>query len=197
MNNKYFKSNNPSPIKKKWLKLTHIGIIFIWASYFMFLLGDFVPYILGPLTYSIAIYFLSFWAISYKAIVEEDEKYRNSSINNEQSKEIFKHLELYFKNERVFLDPNLKLSDVAKKLNITPHTLSQVVNENFNHNFQFYLNSYRVEEAKNKLMSKSHKNVTISSIAYDCGFNSISAFNTAFKKIENLTPSQFRNSIKE
>ena len=189
---KYIKGHDVNPTKKQWLKYTHVGILFIWASYFIFLLGDFVPYILGPITYSIAIYALSFWAIAHKAIAKEDVKYQNSSLNHEQSHEIFKSLETYFNRDKVFLDPNLKLSAVAKQLNVTPHALSQVVNENYNHNFQYYLNSFRIEEAKLKLASETSKNVTISSIAYDCGFNSISAFNTAFKKLENQTPSQFR-----
>ena len=192
----YLKSNRSvGQIKRKWLTYTHIGIFFIWVSYFVFLIGDYIPYIVGPLTYSIAIYSLSLWAISNKALQEDEKKYQNSSLDNHTSSELFKALENYFYAERVYLNPNLKLQMVAAELKVAPHTLSQVVNENYDHNFQHFLNAYRIQEAKIKLGSTAHKNLTISSIAYDCGFNSISAFNTAFKKLVNQTPSQFRSLI--
>ncbi|RSC92704.1 AraC family transcriptional regulator [Tenacibaculum singaporense] len=188
------KEDTLTSLKKTWLTLIHIGIIFIWASYFFFLLGDTIPYILGPLIYSVAIYSLSLWAIINKALKEDDKKYQSSSLNNEKSKEIFTQLEYYFQNEKPFLNPDLKLQMVASKLNVTSHSLSQSVNENCKQNFQQYLNSYRIKEAKEILLSEKNKKITISSIAYDCGFNSISAFNTAFKKIVNQTPSQFKKT---
>lgn len=183
-----------NPIKKKWLHLIHIGIVFIWASYFIFLLGDFIPYIVGPLTYSVTIYSLSLWAIINKVHKEDEKKYQSSSLGDEKSKKIFKELEDYFLDKKPFLNPDLKLQMVATELKTTTHSLSQSVNENCKQNFQQYLNSHRIEEAKKILLSKEHQKLTISSIAYDCGFNSISAFNTAFKKIENQTPSQFRDA---
>lgn len=189
------KKTSISTIKTKWLTLIHIGVVFIWISYFIFLFSDYVPYVLGPLTYSVVIYSLSFWAIANKALKGDEKKYQNSTLNSEKSSEIFKRLEVYFSNEKPFLNSELKLQMVASVLKITPHTLSQSVNENCNQNFQQYLNSYRIQEAKKILSSKNNRVLTISSIAYDCGFNSISAFNTAFKKFVNKTPSQFRDSV--
>ncbi len=194
--NKFLKQNDEVAIKKKqWLNYIHVGIIFIWASYFIFLLGEFIPYILGSLTYSVAIYTLSLWAISNKVLVEDENKYQSSSLDSQKSSEIYKRLEKYFLKEKVYLNPNLKLQMIASDLNVTPHSLSQSVNENTKQNFQQYLNSFRIEEAKQKLSSKENKKMTISSIALDCGFNSISAFNTAFKKIVNQTPSQYRDTV--
>lgn len=189
------KDGSVSEIKQKWATYTHIGIVFIWISYFVFLIDDFIPYILGPLTYSVAIYSLSLWAILNKALKEEERKYQGSSLDTEKSSELFKTLQSHLSSKRAYLNPNLKLQMVASDLNVTPHTLSQAVNENCNQNFQNLLNSYRIKEAKAKLIQEKNKNLTISAIAYDCGFNSISAFNTAFKKIENQTPSQFRKSL--
>lgn len=181
-----------STLKKQWLQCIHIGIIFIWASYFFFLLGDTIPYILGPLIYSIAIYFLSLWALSKNILKSDEKKYQNSSLSSDTSKAIFNQLEDYFQNEQPFLNPDLKLQMVASVLKVTPHSLSQAVNENNHQNFQQFLNRYRIQAAQEMLAQKSSKKLTISSIAYDCGFNSISAFNTAFKKITGQTPSQFR-----
>lgn len=193
--NNYLKNYDITELKRKWLNYIHIGIIFIWASYFIFLLGEHIPYITGTITYSIAIYFLSLWAIANKVLDREEKKYQNSNLDHKRSGEIFRNLEHYLFTKKEFLNPNLKLQMVANELNITPHSLSQSVNENCNLNFQQLLNSYRIKEAKLKLASSENKKVTISSVAYDCGFNSISAFNTAFKKTEHQTPSQFRDAF--
>jgi AraC-like DNA-binding protein len=75
---------------------------------------------------------------------------------------------------------------------MTPHALSQVINEQFSSNFNDFINSYRVEDAKKMLMDPEGRNFTIASIAYDSGFNTLSAFNVAFKKFTGVTPSQFR-----
>jgi len=76
---------------------------------------------------------------------------------------------------------------------LTPHILSQVINEQLSSNFNDFINSYRVEEAKKMLMNPEMKNFTIASIAYDSGFNTLSAFNVAFKKFTGITPPQFRS----
>jgi AraC-like DNA-binding protein len=74
--------------------------------------------------------------------------------------------------------------------------LSQVINDLLNYNFNDLINSYRVEEAKKMLKDEGMSNFTIASIAYECGFNTLSAFNVAFKKFTGLTPSQFRSIAK-
>jgi AraC-like DNA-binding protein len=97
------------------------------------------------------------------------------------------------KEKESYKDHNITLGRLARELSITPHLLSQIVNEQFSHNFNDFVNSYRIEEAQRMLADPSKNNLTVASIAYDCGFNTLSAFNTAFKKFTGLTPSQFRN----
>jgi len=79
-------------------------------------------------------------------------------------------------------------------LSILPLHLSQIINERCGKNFTDFINSYRLIEAKKKLSSKEYKHLTIMSIAQECGFNSISSFNTAFKKQNHCTPSQLRSN---
>jgi AraC-like DNA-binding protein len=56
------------------------------------------------------------------------------------------------------------------------------------------VNTYRVEEAKRKLVDPSRKHYSLLAIAEEVGFNSKSAFNTAFKKQTSMTPSEFRKA---
>ncbi|MEL7124489.1 MAG: helix-turn-helix domain-containing protein, partial [Bacteroidota bacterium] len=58
-----------------------------------------------------------------------------------------------------------------------------------------FVNTYRIDEAKKRLTDESYQQYTIAGIAYDCGFNSISTFNTTFKAMTKQTPTQFRKAF--
>jgi len=187
-------TESPEPVRKSWLLLIHVGIIVIWISYFMFLLDELVPYIMGPVTYSLVIYPLSIWAFIKKPLNRPEQKYQSSSLDENNTRQLTSKLTSCMENEHPYLNADLKLPELADMLKVTPHMLSQVVNQEFGINFQQYLNSYRVRHAMEKLSAEKFSHLTISSIALDSGFNSLSAFNAAFKKEAGLTPSQYRKS---
>jgi AraC-like DNA-binding protein len=99
----------------------------------------------------------------------------------------------YILNNELYKDHEITLRTFSKKLSLTPHVVSQVINEQLSFNFNDFINSYRVEEAKKMLRDTEMRNYTIASIAYDCGFTTLSSFNSAFKKFTSITPSQFRS----
>ena len=94
-----------------------------------------------------------------------------------------------------FLNPALSLVEVAKLLKVTPQQLSQVVNEKTNLNFTNYINSYRIEMAKEILMSLDFNKHTIDTVAEKSGFNSKSPFYLAFKKNVGMTPKEFLSHL--
>lgn len=184
-----------SAVKRKWMNYTLIGMFFIWLSYFMFLLDEIVPYIAGPITYSLVVYPLSLWAFKNKPTIDH-KKYQNSSISSQESSIVYDKLLQYMEADKPYLETGLKLPSLAQHLKTTPHILSQVINEKFQGNFQQFINSYRIKEAQEKLKDPALENLKIASIAFDCGFNSLSVFNTAFKKQHQMTPSQYREAYK-
>ena len=97
--------------------------------------------------------------------------------------------------EKPYLNGKLSLKQVATDLEISTNYLSQVINENMDMNFFDFVNGYRVEMVKEMIKDPSTKNFTLLAIAYDCGFNSKSSFNSIFKKHTGVTPSQFQQSI--
>ena len=97
-------------------------------------------------------------------------------------------------NEKMYLAPDLKVGELAVSLGCTPHKLSQFLASQFGQNFNDFINSYRVEEVKRRISTGEVRSKTIASIAFDCGFNSLSVFNSAFKKFTGMTPSQFVSS---
>ena len=95
------------------------------------------------------------------------------------------------KEEKSFLQPDFSLPDLAQKLNVSVHALSQAINEGLGKSFFEMVAVYRIEEAKRFL--KEQPNIKIEEIAEQVGYNSKSSFNTAFKKITGKTPSEFRS----
>ncbi len=95
-------------------------------------------------------------------------------------------------HEKIYLDPDINLDELSHKLSITPHQLSQFINEHCNMRFNHFINKYRVEEAKHIL--SQHPDANIISVAYHVGFNSKSTFNKTFKQYTGQTPSDFKKN---
>jgi len=121
-------------------------------------------------------------------------RYEYSGLTPEKAEHYRDLLIRQMENEKPYLDSELKLPDLAERLSILPHHLSQVVNEQFEQNFFDFINSYRVKEAQAQLRNPRNGHLTILAIAYEVGFNSKTAFNRAFKKHTGITPSQFLKS---
>ena len=97
--------------------------------------------------------------------------------------------------ERPFTDGDLTIQKLADKLSIPAPHLSQTINERLGKSFPDFINSYRIEEAKKKLLDPALKHLSILGIAEEVGFSSKSSFNSVFKKITGITPSEFRNTL--
>jgi AraC-like DNA-binding protein len=94
-------------------------------------------------------------------------------------------------NERVYEDPELSLTQMAKQLKTNPSILSKTINQGFQLNFNDFINNYRIEAVKEKLQAGEQKTQTLLGIAYDCGFNSKATFNRAFKKVTGTSPKEW------
>lgn len=99
-----------------------------------------------------------------------------------------------FTEEKVYLNPNLTLSDLARRLKTNSSILSAAINQNFEKNFNDFVNEYRVSEFNILIKDSKYAHLTMTAIAYDCGFNSKSTFNRAYKKITGLSPSSNLNT---
>lgn len=119
-------------------------------------------------------------------------KYQKSLLSEERVAEIHRQLLQVMETERPFLEPELDLPELADRLSVSPHHLSQVINREMNKSFFDFINEYRVREAKGLLSSQKSNHLSILGIALDAGFNSKSAFYTAFSKYTGMTPSEFR-----
>jgi AraC-like DNA-binding protein len=121
-------------------------------------------------------------------------KYQKSSLTYKDKDIILIAITKQMQHEKYFVNSTASLSGLAKTINESSHHVSQVINEKLNQSFFEMLASYRVEEAKIILKTELGKKLTIEEVAERVGYNSKSAFNTAFKKFSSQTPSAFRDS---
>ena len=123
-------------------------------------------------------------------------KYQKSSLTNEDALAIHQHLQKLMNNNKVFKDPELNLGELAGKLSVHPNVLSQVINSFEQKTFYDYINGLRIEEFKSLVANPANSQYTLLSLAFDCGFNSKTAFNRNFKKSTGLSPSEYLNQLK-
>jgi len=125
------------------------------------------------------------------------KKYQKSALSLEDGIKIQETLRVIMETEKLYLNPELTLGDVAKKLSIHSNILSQVINTFEQKTFYDYINGLRIEAFKEAVAIEGNQRFTLFSLAFECGFNSKSSFNKHFKKVTNLTPSEYLNSLKE
>lgn len=158
------------------------------------------PNLLVPLGASLLIYALGYLKMRRPELEtgEKDEsssrKYERSTLTAERSERYLDKLLNLMKQDKPFTDGDLTIQKLAEKLSIPAHHLSQTINERLGQTFSDFINSYRVEEAKKKLLDPGLKHLSVLGIAEEVGFNSKSSFNAVFKKHTNMTPSEFRNA---
>ena len=100
----------------------------------------------------------------------------------------------YMEEEKPYLDVDLTIHDVSTELTIPRHYLTQVINEMLGKNFYTFINEYRIEEVKKLLVSDKFSKYTLTSIAFEAGFNSKSSFNSIFKSTTGMTPTEFKDA---
>ena len=124
-------------------------------------------------------------------------KYAKSSLTDAVSDDIARRITTLMHSEKPYLDNNLTLVELAARLDIPRHQLSQVINTAFGVNFFEFVNQYRLQEFKIQALDASNQHLSLLGIALECGFNSKATFNQAFKKLEGTTPSDFVRKSRE
>jgi AraC-like DNA-binding protein len=126
--------------------------------------------------------------------VEPRKKYGKSSLSEEVEEAILQKLIRLMESEKPYLQSDISLTKLAGLLNTSPHHLSQLLNDRLGQSFFDLLATYRVREAQQLLNDPTTAHLKIDEIAERVGYNSTSAFHTAFKRLTSQTPAQFRES---
>ncbi|WP_208686185.1 helix-turn-helix domain-containing protein [Flavobacterium sp. SLB02] len=189
---KLLNNRNQISYHETWILSVIIGVFAIWLSY---TLAKYTSYISGSLAFSFSFYisFLLLYYIKNKTLISSNnkEKYINK-IDENVVKEIQEQINTLFETRKIYTNPELTLSILAKELNIRPQLLSQFINDNLNKSFTQFINEYRIDEAKRLL--KESTQFKIDAVGFESGFNSTSTFYSSFKKITGTTPSNYQKS---
>ncbi|WP_341220548.1 helix-turn-helix transcriptional regulator [Polaribacter atrinae] len=191
--------------KEKWLFffIIPLTLIFIIDEVsFLLTNSNESPFFLDSYGIILTAIFL-FYFVLYKLIIapkdvlpkSDDSKYKTSSLKPKNVEAHKSELLRLMTEEKLFKNNKLTVNDVAKQLNIPRQHLSEILNVHMNTGFQDLLNQYRVEEFIVCLQNKAYNNYTLLGIATEVGFSSKSSFNTTFKKLKGVTPSQYKKQL--
>lgn len=114
--------------------------------------------------------------------------------DTEEHRDEINRLHQHMVHKKPYIDPTLTLQKLASEIEIPEKQLSFLINHQIGKHFFDYINDFRIKEAK--VLLSDQRDLTVLEVLYDVGFNSKSSFYTAFKKHIGLTPTQFRNQLK-
>ncbi|HSD08568.1 AraC family transcriptional regulator [Flavobacterium sp.] len=198
-------SSSTEEIDLSWLKYFLLILLFIvvaWFNLIFFNLKSLIEF--TPFIYLFSVFFLGYFSLQQKEVfdfsknelsdlstIKIDKKETPKRVSESCLNELDKKLQAIMSLERVYLENDLSLPKLAQKLNASCNETSFVINELYGDNFYNFINKHRIEEAKNLLLSTKYNQLNILGIAYESGFNSKTTFNTTFKKLTGLSPTDF------
>ncbi|HSA33136.1 MAG TPA: two-component regulator propeller domain-containing protein [bacterium] len=122
------------------------------------------------------------------------QRYERSRLDDDTAGRLVAMILDHLDKEKPYKDPDITLARLADRIGLTPHMLSQLLNDRLNKNFNHFINDYRIDEVKKLLDTPSNRDKLLA-IAYDAGFRSKTTFNTMFKRSTGKTPSEYRRSL--
>ncbi|MDX1672196.1 MAG: helix-turn-helix domain-containing protein [Balneolaceae bacterium] len=195
------------PLMIKWLSRANWiygGFLFGYLVVLLiFLFTDFylreIRYT-GYLLLSFSVHAYGYLLIQQSGLIErldEASKYASTSLDKPEIESLKARLIAFIEEEKPFLNSDLKLEDLAKAINVPSHHLSQVINAEFDSNFNEFINRYRVEAANNMLEDEQFDSYSLEGIALECGFNNRSTFYRVFRKHTGTTPARYKKEATE
>ncbi len=202
--------SNPGEVDLKWVKhLVGVIILLFLVIFILILVGDNLKayprdnvfmYVSITLTVFIVYYGFRYikqmevfykYAIDHKKLVQR--KYSKSTIANEEMQNISYKILKVLHEDKLYLDEELTLSNVADLIGESTQKVSETLNRFMKKSFYELVNSYRISKAKEILKDPSYNSLSIEGIAFECGFKSKSTFFKFFKKETGYTPNAFKN----
>jgi AraC-like DNA-binding protein len=200
-------NNSPAPVANlKWLRQLITAFLCFQALWFVYLVPYVIPkytdFILSTFDWypiyvpmAIMIYWLGIKGLMVSYQVEAVAKKALATVMPEDV--VDKAVDLLKKSmevDGVYLNPNCNLTVLAQHTGLPAKTISAVLNQHLNKSFNEYVNGYRVGAFKKKILEPGQEHLTITGIAFDCGFNSQATFQRTFKEVTGMSPTEWRKA---
>lgn len=93
--------------------------------------------------------------------------------------------------DKLYLDPELTVEKIGQHTQLSPKTVSFVLNQHLQKSFSTFVNEYRVEAVKGQLINPANNHLTLTGVAFECGFNSQATFQRAFRQMTGVSPKEY------
>ncbi len=189
-----FTKSKSRNLNKTWFYSIGLIPLVLMAFNILYFTIDFPFYIVTTALVMVLTYLIILMAFNgdFKSILGTSKrKYENLNIDSSEIENLWNTLNQSVKSEKLYLNPALKISNVAEKVDRPNHLISMVINSQSGKNFSEYINQLRIEYAKTLLIEDPDKKIL--AVALDSGFSSLSVFNSAFKKMTGLSPTSYRS----
>lgn len=209
--------SNTDKKELQWLKYLALGLGIIWFVVIFTTNSNFIFYSVVVFVLFIGIFGINQLNIFQQKIIVENTKtstpsidleklnlevstpqkqkrYAKSGLTEMMAEQLYSKLNKLMKEQSLFLQNDITLSQLAKKLDAHPNHLSQVINEKEKKNFYNYINTLRIQHFIHLASMSENQKYTLLSLAYECGFNSKSTFNKHFKENTGKTPREYFKS---
>lgn len=198
----YSNYSNVEGLNTNWIK----------KIYFIFQVHNFASLVLGFYfnVYMLVLFFVSVLIVcplvvrsyldmdsvfQFKRIANDgidcEDEFEDSEVIVGEDEQLQNRLAEVMVSSQIFLRSNLTLDELSLEVGMSKKALSSFLNNRLNQNFYFYVNSFRIDKARNLLQSSD---LSIKEIAFECGFVNDSHFNRIFKQHVGFTPKQFRQN---
>ncbi|MBC7923347.1 MAG: helix-turn-helix transcriptional regulator [Ferruginibacter sp.] len=195
-----------------WLRRLLIAYALLWLFWFLYTVTDifFFGYNLPMRSYYpiyMGVATLTYWMgireylrppvtqIIDKTSTEEDtatsRKNHFDYLREKDIQQYLLQLEYLMTIDRLYLDPALNLQAIADQSTIPANVISFLLNKRLNTTVSEWVSTFRIEEVKKRLTNPDYAYLTLTGIAFDCGFNSKATFNRVFKKRTGQSPTQY------
>lgn len=184
------------------LEIGFLGIIFL-TGLGVVILGLLVPIEKNPaftLFYACGIGLILLLTLIIKLIrpqlaniIQENiqsTSYSQSTLKNQDCEALLQQLDHLMTREKLYADPQIQMGKISRRLGISAHQLSELINTRLGKGFSRYLREHRIQAAK--AMLTEEVNASVLSVGLNVGFTSSSNFYDAFRELEGMTPGQFR-----
>lgn len=126
----------------------------------------------------------------------DSPKYSQNRVSDEEWSRILKLVKTVMERERLYIDPDLKISTLSARTGVSSHRLSQMFSQHLDLKFYDYVNRYRVNEFKRIASHGGAARYTLTAMAEKAGFSSRASFFRHFKEVEGISPGEYLKTLK-